>query len=320
MLYDISVLIATYNRSLDLKRTLEGMVKAQKGDLSIEFVVVDNGSTDQTKLIVDSFSDRMPIQYIFEPRSGKNRALNTALEKCRLGKIVVFTDDDVDVSPDWLVSIHSACERWPDHSVFGGRINVVFPVEQVPKWAFDADIREIAFAYHNYSDRECTYNDGSHPFGPNFWVRRKVFEDGRRFNEAVGPHPTNRIMGSETSFLFALLKDGYEIVYSPTVVVGHRIQPETLRSYEICKRFYRCGRAAPYLYGLPRQALLKSHPAAWRLYRCGAIMWNSFKVVLAASFSSKEARLVNCAPRIRKLGLQIESMRLAKQYREDRRL
>lgn len=86
MTSDITVIIPTYNRSQDLARTLEGMVRTEKGNLSVEFIVVDNGSSDQTKLVVDSFSDRILIQYIFEPRQGKNRSLNTALEKGILGR------------------------------------------------------------------------------------------------------------------------------------------------------------------------------------------------------------------------------------------
>jgi hypothetical protein len=81
------------------------------------------------------------------PRPGKSRALNTALEEVELENIVTFTDDDVDPSPEWFVSIASTCERWPNHSVFGGRINVLFPTENVPKWAFDPYISLFAFAY-----------------------------------------------------------------------------------------------------------------------------------------------------------------------------
>src|SRR4030043_788366 len=135
MARDITVIIGTYNRAQELARTLEGMAKAEKRGLSVEFVVVDNGSIDETKSVADSFSERIPIHYIFEGRSGKNRPLNTALENCSLGEIVVFTDDDVDVSPDWLISIRQVTNRWSNHSVFGGGINVVFPNEKIPTGA-----------------------------------------------------------------------------------------------------------------------------------------------------------------------------------------
>ncbi|HEX8948608.1 MAG TPA: glycosyltransferase [Dissulfurispiraceae bacterium] len=319
MRYDISVVLATFNRAKDLHRTLEGMAKTRKGGMTVGFVVVDNGSTDRTRAVVQSFSGRMPIQYIYEARSGKNRALNTALEKAELADIVVFTDDDVDVPAGWLTAIRSVCNRWPDHSVFGGRIDVVFPNAEVPKWAFDPDISSFAFARHNYSRKECVYGKGETPFGPNLWVRRSIFDGNRRFNEAIGPRPGNRIMGSETSFLVGLLNEGYEIVYSPAVAVGHRIQPEALKWQTVCTRAYRLGRSVPYIHGLPQASLLGSYPALWRMYRYSAIAWNASRVLSSALFSRKEKRLVNCARSIRNIGYHRESMRFRiPYYRDDR--
>ena len=318
---DISVIIATYNRALDLSKTLEGMVKTVKGDLAIEYVVVDNGSNDQTKSVVDTFYDRIPINYIFELRSGKNRALNTALEKCKLGKIVIFTDDDVDVSPDWFVSILSVCDRWPNHAVFGGRINVNFPIKDVPKWALDPFLSSVAFSHHHYSDQECLYGDGLTPFGPNFWVRREVFDNGRRFNEAIGPRPTNRMMGSETSFLMTLLKEGYEIVYSPTVVVGHRIQRRLIGFYPVCRRAYRLGRGEAHIHDLTRPIKLdkywpslRQNITAWRFYLRGSIILSIFKVFIEFIYSSKEKRTLNVASKLRKLGYKVEASRILREH------
>jgi len=313
MIHDISVIIATYNRAQDLSKTLESMVRTDKSGLTVEFIIVDNGSTDQTKSVVDSFSDRISIHYIFEARSGKNRALNTALEKCELGKIVVFTDDDVDVSPDWLVSIRSVCDRWPNHAVFGGRINVVFPVEKVPEWASDPYLSSLCFAHHDYSDKECIYGTHMTPYGPNFWVRQEVFDDGRRYDEVIGPCPTNRIMGSETSFLIALLKDNYEIIYSPTAVVGHRVQPKTLKFSSICQRGYRLGRGEAHYLGLPAQNLLRNHFLLWLLYRNGSIIWYFFKVIASFIFSKKEQRRSSVVNKLQGLGYRVEAVRLANQ-------
>jgi L-malate glycosyltransferase len=306
---DITVILATYNRARDLSRTLDGMVCADKGELAVEFVVVDNGSTDQTKSVVDAFADRLSIRYIYEGRSGKNRALNTALEQVELGKIVAFTDDDVDVSPDWFVAIYAVCKRWPKHSIFGGRINVIFPIENVPKWALDQRIASLAFGYHNYSDNECIYAGTKLPFGANYWVKREVFDNGRRFNEVIGPQPTNRMMGGETSFLNSLLKDGYQIVCSPTVVVGHRIQSKVLKLSSIYQRAYSLGRGETHIQGLPSLKLLKKSVVAWRLYRNGAIIFNGLKVLTAFLFSTEDHRAINVVIKLRRLGYCIETVR-----------
>ncbi len=228
----------------------------------------------------------------------------------------MFTDDDVDVAPDCLVSIHSICNKWPNHSVFGGRINVVFPVQNVPRWASNSYVFGVGFAEHNYSKEECIYGHLQTPSRANFWVKKNLLDTCRRFNEEIGSIATSMILGEDALFLRGLLDDGYEIVYSPAVVVGHRIQKKILKPSAICLRAYRLGRGIPHIYGLPQSTLLKSHPAAWRLYRCGAIIWNSFKVLLSVIFSLNENRLANCARGIRNLGLHIESMGLAKTSQE----
>ena len=46
---DISVVIATHNRAEILRQTLESMAKLNRDNLSVEFVIVDNNSTDRTK-------------------------------------------------------------------------------------------------------------------------------------------------------------------------------------------------------------------------------------------------------------------------------
>ena len=115
---DISILIATYNRADILRQTLENMTCLDRDGLSVEFVVVDNNSSDHTKEVIESFTDRLPIRYLFGAKPGKSRALNRALDKVPLGKIIVFTDDDIVPHKDWLTAIVSISNRWPDYSVF----------------------------------------------------------------------------------------------------------------------------------------------------------------------------------------------------------
>lgn len=289
---DISVMLSTYNRAQFLKRTLEGFAETDRSDLSVEFMIIDNGSSDNTRQVIESFKNRMNIKYIFEPINGKNRALNTAIETCSLGDIVVFTDDDVDVPRNWLKSIHAVCQRWPDHSLFGGRIDVVFPPVTIPQWSDDPMIAALAFAKHDVADHECEYRDYDAPFGPNYWVRKVIFENGRRFDESIGPKLKNRMMGSETSFFKSLIDDGYKIVYSPAVSVNHRIQKDVLTLSSIWKRSYRLGRGNVIIHGLPRQKLLKNHAWIWQWTEYVEIFWNVLVLIFKFIYSSSRTRPV----------------------------
>lgn len=307
---DISVLIATYNRAEILRQALESMTVLERDGLSAEFVVVDNNSTDHTKEVIKSFTDRLPVRYLFESRPGKNCALNKALNEVPLGKLVAFTDDDVEPKKDWLKAIITVTNRWPDYSVFGGKIYAIWPNGRPSKWAQSSSIQMLGFAIHDYEDSERPYKSGQYPFGGNFWVRREVFEAGHVYNEAVGPRPQNRIMGSETSFLKRLTDEGHGIVYSPDVVVGHHIQPCQMSMSSILKRAYRWGRAIARMRPLCRRALLHKHPVLWRLVRKGAIARLSFPLItsLVLLVFNKPEKAVRT---MRWIGYNVESMRMA---------
>ena len=309
---DVTVLIPTHNRAEELRRTLVKMKAVHVRSLSVEFVIIDNGSTDNTRSIVASFSEGLPIRYLFESRPGKNCALNFALVEAPIGEIVVFTDDDIDPDPNWLNAIVDISKRWPKHSVFGGRINVVWPHDSIPEWAKDPHIQMLGFTAHNISDCECVYDERSFPFGPNFWVRRHIIADGLRFDESIGPRPKNRIMGSESSFLLRLRGHGYEFVYSPHSIVGHRIQPETLTAIGIWRRAYRLGRGFSHYLGIPDMEQLKKHSLMWRLKRCSIIIRQMIRVFIVLLSPFSDQRVPRSVRLIENIGFNIESLHMAR--------
>lgn len=309
---EVSVIIPTHNRAEELRRTLNKMMAVSRESISVEFIIIDNGSTDNTRSIVESFTERIPIRYLFESRPGKNCALNLALDKAPIGEIVVFTDDDIDPDPNWLSVIVDTCKRWPEHSVFGGRIYVVWPHNNIPGWAEDPHIKMLGFSYHNISDYECVYDKRSFPFGPNYWVRKHVFANGLRFDETIGPRPKNRIMGSEASFLLRLRDNGYDFVYSPNSTVGHRIQPEALTIIGIWIRAYRLGRGFSHYQGLPDIEQLKRNSLKWQLYRCAIIIRQMIKaltVLISLSSAQRVSRIVRL---IENIGLNIEALHMVR--------
>jgi glycosyltransferase involved in cell wall biosynthesis len=310
--HNITVIISTYNRALTLGKTLATLVDAQRRFPSARLVVVDNGSTDQTASVVKSFQEQHNLSYLFEGRSGKNRALNRALDTYPLGELVVFTDDDVEVPAGWLTSIQQVADRWPDYAVFGGRVDAAFDEGyRAPSWAANQYVAALAFGQHSYSERECVYKGSATPFGGNFWVRSSVFRHGRRFDERVGPRQRNRVGGGETSFLYALRTQGFRIVYSPEVVVRHRVEPGVLKLRNVCWRAYRWGRARPYVYGLPQQELLEDHPGQWCIERCLAISCAGLRAVSLIPSLAHADEVGHFVKRFENIGLNVEALRIA---------
>ena len=191
---DMSVLIATYNRAEVLRQTLEAMLALDREGLDVEFVIIDNNSSDNAAEVIDSFNDHLPIRHLFQAKQGKSSALNLALDTVALGDIVVFTDDDVVPATNWLQEVRDATVRWSEVAAFGGRIDPLFP-DDAPSWVSRPEIR-FAYAAHAISDTEVPYPTdekglvGDYPCGSNMWVRRRVVEEGFRFQEELGQgHP-----------------------------------------------------------------------------------------------------------------------------------
>lgn len=97
----VSVVIPTYNRAEYLPRAIKS-VRNQTLD-EYEIVIVDDGSTDETRQTVDRYlSDTGRITYLSHDRNrGPAAARNTGLEVAE-GKYVSFLDSDDELKPTYL--------------------------------------------------------------------------------------------------------------------------------------------------------------------------------------------------------------------------
>ena len=116
----LTVLIASFNGEHVLPSVLEAYCRIEAPEGGWKLVIVDNGSTDRTRAIILSYSDRLPIAYVLEPRPGKNAALNTGLSHVD-GDLVVFTDDDIFPHIDWLSQLRRAADTHPSFTIFAGK-------------------------------------------------------------------------------------------------------------------------------------------------------------------------------------------------------
>ena len=274
----VSVLIPTYNRADVLDRTLKDLRQVDRTRIDAEIILIDNNSTDNTADVVASHQKNLPLIYLRETRLGKSCALNRALQERPMRDIVVFMDDDVTPNTDWLQEIVSATRRWPEVSVFGGRIRVGWPDAKEPEWATSEWVRTFGFSWHDLGDSEVFYEPPRCPFGPNYWVRRRVFDAVPLFDESIGPKPTSTIMGDETAFLMELQKHGYRELYCPKVQVEHRIRRSACRIEALRKRGYTFGRGHVRLFGLHRRHLYERSKLLWSLVLCGDFAYTALRL------------------------------------------
>lgn len=91
----LSILTATYNRANYLTKLYESIKKNLKYNITPEWIIVDDGSTDDTKNIVQEFikENRIIIKYMYQKNSGKMIAINEAT-KMATGDLIIDCDSD----------------------------------------------------------------------------------------------------------------------------------------------------------------------------------------------------------------------------------
>lgn len=306
----LTVMFSTLNRSEALRVTLGAMGRVRRPPgWSVEFVVVDNGSSDATAEVLKKAKASLPLQSFWCAEPGKSNALNLGLEKARLGELVVFTDDDVTPDVDWLEAIIAVSARWPKHSVFGGRIDPTWPNGKAPpEWAQAEFIQSFAFTRHVIDSVEREYPDHFTPFGPNYWVRAEALQ-GMRFMSGLGPRPKHRKLGQETEFLRRLRAKGFVAVYSPAVRVEHRVESTRLSKWAVYRRAFQLGRGSIYTHWLPEEPELARSIARWLLRRARSLAKSIFQLPLSAVRLDESQRVLGIVNALVTTGVEVEALR-----------
>lgn len=98
----ITVFTPTYNRADKIHRVMNSLMTQTYKDF--EWIIVDDGSTDNTKEVVDSFIQQNPffqIRYFYQENKGKHNATNFAVKKAE-GEFFVTVDSDDGCKPEAL--------------------------------------------------------------------------------------------------------------------------------------------------------------------------------------------------------------------------
>lgn len=116
----LTIITTTYNREKLLYRCFQSLEKQTCYDF--EWLIIDDGSTDNTKEIVDlckrQSDGRFAIQYIYKANGGKHTALNVSHEYIRGQYCFVLDSDDILVSTG-VEEIINAWKKWENHKEVG---------------------------------------------------------------------------------------------------------------------------------------------------------------------------------------------------------
>lgn len=243
---EFSILIATFNRAAVLEKTLQSLA-ALRPRGSWEVVVVDNNSPDSTRQVVEAaaLTFPVPLRYVFEREPGRSAALNSGFRAAR-GGILVTTDDDVRVEPDWLDRIAAGFEAH-DCDYLGGRVLPVWPCA-VPDWlpARRAVLCGV-IAVLDYGPGPFRYG-ARVPLGVNMAIRREALRRAGDFDCRIG-RKAGTLLGQEVrEWCVRAHAAGLVGYYVPDVVVHHLIPRDRLTKSYFRRWYYWRGVSRAILY------------------------------------------------------------------------
>jgi len=106
----VSVIIPTYNRAEVLPRAIESVLAQTYEDF--ELIIVDDGSTDNTEEIIQSYEFEK-IRYVYQENQGANAARNTGIRTAN-GEYISFLDSDDKFRPEKIKKSIYFLESSPD--------------------------------------------------------------------------------------------------------------------------------------------------------------------------------------------------------------
>jgi glycosyltransferase involved in cell wall biosynthesis len=120
----ISVIIPCYNNGNYLSKAIESVL--EQTYTNFEIIVIDDGSTDNTKEIAQNFNE---VKYVFQINQGPSAARNTGIDQSK-GKYLVFLDADDWLLPNALMINLNLLQASPELAFVSGGYNLFFEKDQ----------------------------------------------------------------------------------------------------------------------------------------------------------------------------------------------
>jgi glucosyl-dolichyl phosphate glucuronosyltransferase len=231
----LSVIICTRNRAEDLANCLHELSIQSREFRDVEIIVVDNGSTDNTREVVERFrrNSLSPINYTVEAREGLCAARNRG-RAAATGEILAYIDDDAVPHPGWIAAIREHFAQKLSDCI-AGRVEVRTQ-GSLPEW-FMPNLLHI-LGRTDYGENKRLLKFPECPTGCNFALRGDVFDKTVWFDERLTYYY------DEVEFFARVSATGLQTMYRSDVAIDHCISPARLSKSSLRKKARMMGKGA----------------------------------------------------------------------------
>lgn len=163
----ISIVTISYNQYQYLRECIDSVLN--QNDVEIEYIIVDPGSTDGSRELINSYNNRID-KIVLDPDKGSADGLNNGFARAS-GDIFGYINSDDMLLPDALRHVKNVFEKHPDIDVVYGDGSRI-----------DGDGKEIARMYGCQWDLRAYVFGGISIVQQSTFFRRKYFEAAGGFN------------------------------------------------------------------------------------------------------------------------------------------
>lgn len=232
----ISAVICTHNRADYLPKAIQSLAVQSLGKTRYEICVVDNGSTDMTRVLVESLQKEVTnLRYLSEPRLGLNVARNAGW-KAAQGQYVAYLDDDAVASENWLAEIVRVFTSvTPAPGCVGGKVELIWE-RQRPSWLDENMASALAQVSRGDSARWLTL--GHWIVGCNFAFPKQILMKHGGFDDRMDRKGKCLLSNGDLLIQRRLQEEGEGVYYSPNMLVQHHVPISRVTRNWFWKRYY----------------------------------------------------------------------------------
>lgn len=215
----VSVIIPTFNRSGMLRQTVATFLAQSYPPESWELLIVDNGSTDDTRKVVEELArEDSRVRPLEETRRGAHFARNSGALAAR-GSVLYFTDDDMLADRDLLARIVEVFDADPSVASATGKVLPRWGTEP-PLWVLE-HCKNALLSLNDLGEATIISDADPGVFSCHQAVLRDVFVKAGGFNPDTN---AGLFTGdNETGLNIKIRKLGHRFAYVGTAVTHHMI-------------------------------------------------------------------------------------------------
>lgn len=215
--------VPTYRRPEVLARCLEQLARLDYERDDIEILILDNGAPYDSRAVVDSFAQRLPLSYTLnEPGHGMGYSLSKGVKAARAQRIVEMNDDAL-VPPNFLKALDEVFAVDPRIGVVGVRaIEDQYAQGGDEIGRINAATGEVVGNFNRPTE---ALLDVEHVYGFCYAYSRELIARGGRHDEVLLARDYSSGNRLETDHCLTARSLGFRVVYDGRIAVRHLAKP-----------------------------------------------------------------------------------------------